>query len=154
MSQTPPRLTLTGISKRYPSVVANDGVSLSVAPGEIHAILGENGAGKSTLMKIIYGAVKADAGEIRWNGQPVTIANPAQARKLGIGMVFQHFSLFETLTVVENIALALDAPFDPAALALVAVVVFVVIHGKADRVCAEYRCLDRFTRSAIPCHGS
>ena len=118
MSQTPPRLTLTGISKRYPSVVANDGVSLSVAPGEIHAILGENGAGKSTLMKIIYGAVKADAGEIRWNGQPVTIANPAQARKLGIGMVFQHFSLFETLTVVENIALALDAPFDPAALAL------------------------------------
>ena len=118
MSQTPPRLTLTGISKRYPSVVANDGVSLSVAPGEIHAILGENGAGKSTLMKIIYGAVKADAGEIRWNGQPVTIANPAQARKLGIGMVFQHFSLFETLTVVENIALVLDAPFDPAALAL------------------------------------
>ncbi len=74
-------------------------------PGEIHAVLGENGAGKSTLMKIIYGAVAPDAGEIRWEGLPVDIGNPAQARALGIGMVFQHFSLFETLTVAENIAL-------------------------------------------------
>ena len=100
-----PRLSLSGISKRYPSVVANDNIHLDVMPGEIHAVLGENGAGKSTLMKIIYGAVAPDAGEIRWEGQPVTIAHPAQARALGIGMVFQHFSLFETLTVAENIVL-------------------------------------------------
>jgi simple sugar transport system ATP-binding protein len=104
----PPRLRLSGITKRYPSVVANDGVHLDVRPGEIHAVLGENGAGKSTLMKIIYGVVKPDAGTIEWNSRHVAIANPARARKLGIGMVFQHFSLFETLTVAENIALALD----------------------------------------------
>ncbi|CAE6686228.1 Galactose/methyl galactoside import ATP-binding protein MglA [Paraburkholderia domus] len=110
--QTAPRLMLHGITKQYPAVRANDDVTLIVAPGEIHAVLGENGAGKSTLMKIIYGAVRPDAGEIRWEGQPVEIANPAAARKLGIGMVFQHFSLFETLTVGENIALALDEPFD------------------------------------------
>jgi general nucleoside transport system ATP-binding protein len=108
MSDTP-RLRLAGVTKRYPSVVANDGVHLDVRPGEIHAVLGENGAGKSTLMKIIYGVVKPDAGTIEWNGKRVAIANPARARKLGIGMVFQHFSLFETLTVAENIALALDA---------------------------------------------
>jgi simple sugar transport system ATP-binding protein len=116
-SPVAPRLALTGISKQYPSVRANDGVDLVVAPGEIHAVLGENGAGKSTLMKIIYGSVRPDAGEIRWEGDLVEIASPAQARKLGIGMVFQHFSLFETLTVGENIALALDEPFDLAALA-------------------------------------
>ncbi len=104
----PPRLSLSGISKIYPSVVANDGVDLDVLPGEIHAVLGENGAGKSTLMKIIYGVVRPDAGTIRWNNEPVTIGNPARARRLGIGMVFQHFSLFETLTVAENILLALD----------------------------------------------
>ena len=102
------RLQLTGITKVYPSVVANDGIDLTVRPGEIHAVLGENGAGKSTLMKIIYGAVKPDAGTIEWEGRVVTIANPARARRLGIGMVFQHFSLFETLTVADNIALALD----------------------------------------------
>ncbi|NTV12205.1 MAG: ATP-binding cassette domain-containing protein, partial [Zoogloea sp.] len=110
------RLELLGITKRYPSVVANDGVSLNVMPGEIHAVLGENGAGKSTLMKIIYGAVQADDGQLAWNGREVRIASPAEARKLGIGMVFQHFSLFETLTVAENIALALDEPFDLKAL--------------------------------------
>jgi general nucleoside transport system ATP-binding protein len=103
-----PRLVLTGITKRYPSVVANEDVSLSVRPGEIHAVLGENGAGKSTLMKVVYGVVKPDAGTIRWEGRYQTIANPAAARRMGIGMVFQHFSLFETLTVAENIALALD----------------------------------------------
>ncbi|HEX7684957.1 MAG TPA: ABC transporter ATP-binding protein [Trinickia sp.] len=111
-----PRLALAGISKQYPSVRANDDVHLIVAPGEIHAVLGENGAGKSTLMKIIYGSVRPDAGEIRWEGDLVDISSPAHARKLGIGMVFQHFSLFETLTVGENIALALDEPFDLAAL--------------------------------------
>ena len=104
----PPRLRLSGITKIYPSVVANDGVDLEVLPGEIHAVLGENGAGKSTLMKIIYGVVRPDAGTIRWNEDEVTIGNPARARRLGIGMVFQHFSLFETLTVAENIVLALD----------------------------------------------
>ena len=104
----PPRLQLAGITKAYPSVVANAGIDLAVLPGEIHAVLGENGAGKSTLMKIIYGAVKPDAGTIAWEGKPVVIANPARARRLGIGMVFQHFSLFETLTVADNIALALE----------------------------------------------
>jgi general nucleoside transport system ATP-binding protein len=103
-----PRLRLSGITKSYPSVVANDAIDLAVLPGEIHAVLGENGAGKSTLMKIIYGVIEPDAGTIRWNEELVAIANPARARKLGIGMVFQHFSLFETLTVAENIALALD----------------------------------------------
>jgi ABC-type uncharacterized transport system ATPase subunit len=101
------RLTLRQITKKYPSVVANDGIDLDVRPGEIHAILGENGAGKSTLMKIIYGAVKPDAGKMVWNGREVHIANPAAARQLGIAMVFQHFSLFDTLTVAENIALGL-----------------------------------------------
>jgi len=101
------RLALQQITKRYPSVVANDGVDLTVQPGEIHAVLGENGAGKSTLMKIIYGAVKPDSGTMLWNGEPVSIANPALARQLGIAMVFQHFSLFDTLTVAENIALGL-----------------------------------------------
>jgi simple sugar transport system ATP-binding protein len=103
-----PRLVLTGITKIYPSVVANDGIDLAVLAGEVHAVLGENGAGKSTLMKIIYGAVKPDAGTIDWEGKQVTIGNPARARRLGIGMVFQHFSLFETLTVADNIALALE----------------------------------------------
>lgn len=112
-----PRLALSGITKQYPAVLANDDVTLTVAPGEIHAVLGENGAGKSTLMKIIYGAVRPDAGEIRWEGESVEIASPAAARRLGIGMVFQHFSLFETLTVGENIALSLDEPFDLKALA-------------------------------------
>ena len=107
-SRPVPRLELSGIGKRYPAVVANDGVDLAVMPGEIHAVLGENGAGKSTLMKIVYGVVRPDAGTIRWNGEPVEIATPARARALGIGMVFQHFSLFDTLTVAENIALALD----------------------------------------------
>jgi general nucleoside transport system ATP-binding protein len=103
----PLRLELTGISKQYPAVKANDRVSLRVKPGEIHAVLGENGAGKSTMMKIIYGAVRPDEGEIRWNGEPVQIASPAMARQLGISMVYQHFSLFDTLTVAENVWLGL-----------------------------------------------
>ena len=104
-----PQLELRNITKIYPAVVANDSIDLTVNPGEIHAVLGENGAGKSTLMKIIYGVVKPDQGEIIWSGNHIHITNPAAARKLGIGMVFQHFSLFETLTVAENIALAMDS---------------------------------------------
>ena len=115
MSQTdermPLRLEVKNVSKRYPGVVANDDVSLLVAPGEIHAVLGENGAGKSTLMKIIYGAVKPDTGEVLFNGKPTHIRNPQEARALGISMVFQHFSLFETVTVAENIWLGLDKSF-------------------------------------------
>ena len=111
-----PRLALRGISKRYPGVVANDAVDLTVQPGEIHALMGENGAGKSTLMKIVYGVTRPDAGTIHWQGEPVTIDSPAKARALGIGMVFQHFSLFETLTVAENIALALDHRAPPSTL--------------------------------------
>lgn len=106
MTQT--LLTLQGITKRYPTVVANDRVSLEVKKGEIHAILGENGAGKSTLMKIIYGAVKADEGTLHFNGKPTLIRNPQEARQLGISMVFQHFSLFDTLSVAENVWLGLD----------------------------------------------
>ena len=89
---TTPRLHLAGISKSYPGVVANSDVSLTVMPGETHAVLGENGAGKSTLMKIIYGSVKPDAGSVSFNGQPVHIRNPQEARALGISMVFQHFT--------------------------------------------------------------
>ncbi|MBN9428958.1 MAG: ABC transporter ATP-binding protein [Burkholderiales bacterium] len=113
----PPRLSLRAIRKVYPSVVANDGIDLDVLPGQIHAVLGENGAGKSTLMKIIYGVTQPTEGELRWHGQPLRIDSPAQARRLGIGMVFQHFSLFETLSVVENVALGLDGRHDLDALA-------------------------------------
>lgn len=102
------RLELKGITKRYPGVVANDAVDLKVKPGEIHAVLGENGAGKSTLMKIIFGAVKPDAGYVLFNGEPHQIRSPQEARALGISMVFQHFSLFDTLTVAENVLLGLD----------------------------------------------
>jgi simple sugar transport system ATP-binding protein len=105
-----------GVTKIFGTLKANDNVTLQVLPGEIHAFLGENGAGKSTLVKMIYGALQPTAGEFRWRGEPVTIANPAAARKLGIGMVFQHFSLFEALTVAENIALAIPGPYDLAAL--------------------------------------
>jgi general nucleoside transport system ATP-binding protein len=103
-----PRLALAHVTKRYPAVVANDDVSLAVQPGETHAVLGENGAGKSTLMKIIYGSVKPDEGSVQWNGEPVHIRNPQEARALGISMVFQHFSLFDTLTVAENVWLGLQ----------------------------------------------
>ena len=103
-----PRLQLTGITKSYPGVVANSQVALTVLPGEIHAVLGENGAGKSTLMKIIYGAVKPDSGQVLVDGKSVHIRNPKEARALGINMVFQHFNLFDTLTVAENVWLGLD----------------------------------------------
>jgi simple sugar transport system ATP-binding protein len=112
------RLSLQGIWKQYPGCIANQDIHIDVPQGQIHALLGENGAGKSTLMKIIYGVVKPDAGEFYWEGEKKTVSGPAQARALGIGMVFQHFSLFETLTVAENISLSLpkDQCKDMAAL--------------------------------------
>ncbi|MEJ2016470.1 MAG: ATP-binding cassette domain-containing protein, partial [Limibacillus sp.] len=102
-----PLLAAEGVTKRFGDLLANDSLEFAIHPGEIHALLGENGAGKSTLVKILYGSLQPDAGVIRWRGKPVAIANPADARALGIGMVFQHFSLFEPLTVVENVALGL-----------------------------------------------
>lgn len=101
------RLELKGITKQYPGCLANDDVNLVIQPGEIHALLGENGAGKSTLMNIIYGVTHPNQGEVFFNGHLVKIKDPAQAREMGVGMVFQHFSLFESLTISENIALAL-----------------------------------------------
>ena len=104
------------IVKRFGDFTANDRVTLRLPPGEIHALLGENGAGKSTLVKIVYGALQPTDGQLRWRGETVDVPNPAAARRLGIGMVFQHFSLFEALTVAENIALALPGAFDLGAL--------------------------------------
>ena len=112
-----PQLELTGITKQFPGCLANDKVGLRVMPGEIHALLGENGAGKSTLVKIIYGVLRADAGAMAWAGETVVVESPNAARRLGIGMVFQHFSLFEALSVVENIALGIEGRFDLASLA-------------------------------------
>jgi ABC-type uncharacterized transport system ATPase subunit len=112
LSMTGPLLSMTGMTKQYPGCLANDHVSLVVERNQIHALLGENGAGKSTLVKTIYGVVKPDAGEIIWEGQKVNIQNPGHAQRLGIGMVFQHFSLFEALTVTENIALGLASAAD------------------------------------------
>lgn len=99
-----------GLGKSYPGVRANDDVSFSVAPGEIHALLGENGAGKSTLVKMIYGLVRPDQGRMSLGGAPHAPADPRAARVAGVGMVFQHFSLFDAMTVAENIALGMDAP--------------------------------------------
>ncbi len=104
----PPLLRLAGIVKRFPGCIANDHVDLNIVSGEIHALLGENGAGKSTLVKIIYGVQQPDDGVIEWQGDRLRIASPAMARDLGIGMVFQHFSLFEALTVADNIALGIN----------------------------------------------
>jgi ABC-type uncharacterized transport system ATPase subunit len=115
------------VTKIFGTLKANDGVTLQVKPGEIHAFLGENGAGKSTLVKMIYGALQPTAGEFRWMGKTVTIASPAAARRLGIGMVFQHFSLFDALSVAENIALAMPGTFDMKKLS-----------GRIARVSKEY----------------
>jgi simple sugar transport system ATP-binding protein len=100
-----PAVELRGISKRFGDLVANDGVDLTVAGGEIHALLGENGAGKTTLMRILYGLTVPDAGEVRIAGQQVRIRSPADAISAGIGMVTQHFSLVRPMTVAENLAL-------------------------------------------------
>ena len=108
MSDRSTLLRLESISKQYPGCLANDDVSLSIRAGEIHALLGENGAGKSTLVKIIFGLLKPTVGKLFWKGNEISVASPSIARKLGIGMVFQHFSLFDALTVAENIALGMD----------------------------------------------
>lgn len=106
----PVLLQIDGLTKAYPSVVANDGISFSVREGQIHALLGENGAGKSTLVKAIYGLVRPDAGQMQLNGAPFAPASPSAARAQGVAMVFQHFSLFDALDVAENVALGMDAP--------------------------------------------
>jgi simple sugar transport system ATP-binding protein len=103
-----PLLKTVGLTKRYGDFLANDSIDIEIWPRQIHALLGENGAGKSTLVKTIYGLVQPSAGEMLWQGRRLVLAGPAEARSLGIGMVFQHFSLFENLTVAENVALGLD----------------------------------------------
>jgi simple sugar transport system ATP-binding protein len=112
-----PLLQAIGVTKRYGTFVANDQVGIDLFPREIHALLGENGAGKSTLVKIMYGLIQPSEGELRWHGEKLALANPSDARALGIGMVFQHFSLFENLTVAENVALGLSPAESFAAIA-------------------------------------
>ena len=109
MADKKPILELLEICKGYPGVIANNRVNLEIKPGQIHALLGENGAGKSTLVKIIYGVQRCDTGKIKWKGSEISQITPQIARKLGIGMVFQHFSLFDAMTVEENIALGIPA---------------------------------------------
>ena len=103
-----PLLSIRGITKHFPFVLANDHIDLDIYQGEIHALLGENGAGKSTLMKILYGFYRADTGSVKCKGQQVEIHSPADARRLGVGMLFQDFSLIPAMSVAENIALFLE----------------------------------------------
>jgi general nucleoside transport system ATP-binding protein len=102
-----PLLSAVSISKSYGDFLANDQIDLDLFRAEIHALLGENGAGKSTLVKVMYGLIQPSGGELRWMGDKIVLAGPSEARALGVGMVFQHFSLFENLTVAENVALGL-----------------------------------------------
>lgn len=104
----PALLEARGLTKTFGRLKACDSVDLTIGRGEIHALLGENGAGKSTLVKMLFGSLEPNGGEVLWEGRSVRIGSPAEARRLGIGMVFQHFSLFEALTAAENIALSLD----------------------------------------------
>lgn len=113
----PPLVALRGITKRFGSLTANDHIDLEIRSGEIQALLGENGAGKSTLVKILYGILEPSEGEILVEGVPVRLDGPQQARALGIGMVFQHFSLFDNLTVAENVAVAMPGDLSLGAIA-------------------------------------
>ena len=106
-SSNKPLFEAVGVTKSFGDFMANDDVSFQIHAGEIHALLGENGAGKSTFVKIAYGLLQPDAGQLFWNGELISIPGPHQARQRGIGMVFQHFSLFDALTVAENIQLAM-----------------------------------------------
>lgn len=108
MSAAAPVVELKQITKRFPGIVANDAISLTLEKGEIHALLGENGAGKSTLMNIVFGLYQPDEGSIEIDGKPVIIDNPNKAIELGIGMVHQHFKLVEPFTVTENIVLGME----------------------------------------------
>ncbi|HEV2104715.1 MAG TPA: ATP-binding cassette domain-containing protein, partial [Candidatus Eisenbacteria bacterium] len=115
-----PAVELHRITRRFGALRANDDVSLALAPGEVHALVGENGAGKTTLMRVLYGLLQPDAGEIRVDGRAVRIPSPAAAMRLGLGMVHQHFMLVDTLTVAENVTLGREpaaglGAFDPAA---------------------------------------
>src|SRR5271168_1989709 len=103
-----PLLQTVGLTKRYGNFLANDAIDIDIWPKQIHALLGENGAGKSTLVKTIYGLIQPSDGEMRWQGEKMVLSGPSEARGRGIGMVFQHFSLFDNLTVAENVALGLD----------------------------------------------
>jgi simple sugar transport system ATP-binding protein len=123
-------VSLRGVSKRFAGVLANDAIDLDIYRGEIHALLGENGAGKSTLVKILYGFYRADAGEVLYQGQPVHIRSPQDARRLQIGMVFQSLNLIPAMTVAENIALFLQdlpAVYDPQK-----------IHHRIDQFSRQY----------------
>jgi general nucleoside transport system ATP-binding protein len=107
-SAATPLLQTVGLTKRYGTFLANDAIDIDIWPEQIHALLGENGAGKSTLVKAIYGLIQPSEGEMRWQGEKMVLSGPSEARARGIGMVFQHFSLFDNLTVAENVALGLD----------------------------------------------
>ncbi len=109
--ETPLGVEIRGVTKRFPGVIANHDVNISIRPATVHALIGENGAGKSTLMKILYGVQKADEGTIEINGQQVQFASPSDAIKAGIGMVFQHFMLADNLTVLENVTLGAEKLF-------------------------------------------
>jgi ABC-type uncharacterized transport system ATPase subunit len=107
------QLELKGITKRFPGVLANDGIDLSVAPGEIHALLGENGAGKSTLMNVLYGLYRPDEGEVLVDGKAVQFSGPGDAIAAGIGMVHQHFMLIPVFSVTDNIMLGVESTTGP-----------------------------------------
>src|SRR5215216_2828994 len=109
VGEAPPAIELRDIVKRFPGVVANDGVNLTVRGSTVHAIVGENGSGKSTLMKTLYGAHRPDSGTVQVNGQLQNFHSPRDAIAQGIGMVFQHFMLADNLTVWENVVLG-DEP--------------------------------------------